>query len=106
MDELNKTPPDNQAAAGSMEGAIGSLEDAIKDNGFDGAELIDQLLTVSRQLATNAINIATDTGGDAGKIDTALEKLDEGDNLRDEDKFKDTASKYKDALSEAESALP
>jgi len=109
LDELNKTPSDNQAAAGNMEGAIGSLEDAIKDNGLDqttGESLIDHLLTVSRQLATDAINIAIDTGGDAGKIYTALEKLDEGDNFRDEGKFKDAAAKYKDALSEAESALP
>jgi len=29
LDELNKTPPDNEAAVGNIEGAIGDLEAAI-----------------------------------------------------------------------------
>jgi len=58
LEEIKKSPPDNQAAAGNIEGAIGSLEDAIKDNGLDptqGKQLINQLLEVSRQIAVNAI---------------------------------------------------
>jgi len=84
--ELNKTPPDNQAAAGNVEGAVGTLEDAIKDDGLDpvqGEQLINQLLDVSRQIAVNAINTANNTpGSDAGKISSANAALANGDSLR------------------------
>jgi len=113
LDELNKTPPDNQAAAGIIEGAIGSLEDAIKDNILDqtqGEQFIDQLLTVSRQLATNAISIAINTpGSDAGKISSANAALANGDSLRTTSSFgdfKNAAAEYKTAISEAEGAIP
>jgi len=114
LDELNKTPPDNQAAAGNMEGAIGSLEDAIKDNILDqtqAEQFIDQLLTVSRQLATNAISIATNTpGSDAGKISSANAALANGDSLRTSPTsfgdFKSAAAEYKVAIAEAEGAIP
>jgi len=112
--ELNKTPPDNQAAAGNIEGGIGSLEVAIKDNGLDqtqGELLIDQILTVSRQLATNAISIATNTpGSDAGKISSANAALAKGDSLRTPPTsfgdFKSAAAEYKVAIAEAEGAIP
>jgi len=109
IDELNKDTPDTPAAMGNIEGAIGDLEAAIND-GLDplvGAELMDELAGIARQLAVDAIDEAVAAGGDSDKIATANEKLGEGDDFRDnEGKFKDAASKYKDALSEAESALP
>jgi len=109
LDELNKDPPDNQAAAGNIEGAIGDIEAAINE-GLDpvvGAELMDDLAGITRQLAEDAIDEADATlGSDADKIVTANDKLAEGDTFRGEDKFKDAAAKYKDALSNAEGALP
>ncbi len=77
LDELNKNPPDNQAAAGTIEGAISSLEDAIKDNGLDqtqGEQLIDQILTVSRQLASDAISVK-DTAKDTAKVSKSQDSL-------------------------------
>jgi len=114
--ELNKTPPNIGAAAGlgSIEGAVGSLEDAIKDNGLDqtqGEQLIDKLLDVSRQIATNAISVATNTSGsDAGKISSANTALANGDSFRTPltsfGDFKNAAAEYKVAISEAMGALP
>jgi len=114
INELNKTPPDNQAAAGNIEGAVGSLEDAIKDNSLDpsqGEQLIDQLLDVSRQLAVDAIDTANNTpGSDAGKISSANAALANGDSLRAPitsfGDFKSAAAAYKVAIAEAEGALP
>jgi len=107
LDELAK--PDEVAALGAIEGAIGEIEAGI-DNGDLGAtqgeQLMNDLLDISRQLADDAINLAITLGSDSDKIDTALEKLDEGDDFRGDGEFKGAASKYKDALSEAESALP
>jgi len=110
--ELNNDPPDNQAAAGNIEGAIGDLEAAVdKEEDSDVQdeliELMDTLAGIVKQLALDAIDeaVATD-GSDGDKIDTAGDKLKEGDDFRDDGKFKDAASKYKDALSEAEGALP
>jgi len=114
--ELNKTPPNSGAAAGlgSIEGAIGSLEDAIKDEGLDpvqGEQLINQLLDISRQIAVNAIDTAVNTpGSDAGKISSANAALANGDSLRTPPTsfgdFKDAAAEYKVAIAEAEGALP
>ena len=114
LDEINKTPPDNQAASGNIEGAVGSLEDAIMDGGLEqtqGEQLINQLLDVSQQLAVDAINTANNTpGSDAGKISSANTALANGDSLRTAPTsfgdFKDAAAEYKVAISEAESALP
>ena len=105
--ELNKTPPDNQAAMGNIEGAVGDLEAAI---GLDPAQdvaitdLMDQLTGTARQLASDAIEAATAGGGDPGKIDDTLQALAEGDALRSEGAFKDAVIKYKDALAKAEGA--
>ena len=108
MDELNKDPSDNQAAAGNIEGAIGDLEAAINE-GLDpvvGAEIMDALAGITRQLAENAIDTANDTpGSDSGEISDAEQSLADGDALRTSGDYKDAANKYKDALSKAESAL-
>jgi len=111
--ELEKSPPDNQAAAGNIEGATGCLEDAIKDNGLDSAtgnQIINELLDVSRQIAVDAINIADTTpGSDSDKIDSANTALSDGDTLRTSTEFgdlKNAAAAYKTAIAEAEGALP
>lgn len=106
--ELEKTPPDNQAALGKIEGAVGDLEAAIEDELVDavvGFDLMDQLTGVAREIADNAITTAINLGGDADEIDEALESLDEGDALRLLGEFKDAVSAYKDALAKAEGAL-
>ena len=105
--EFNKTPPDNLAAMGNIEGAVGDLEATI---GLDPAQdvaitdLADQLTGIARQLASDAIEAATAGGGDPGKIDDALRELAEGDALRNEGAFKDAVNRYKDALAKAEGA--
>ena len=112
--ELNKVPPDNQAAASNIESAVGSIEDAIKDNGLDpslGEQIINQLLDVSRQVALNAIDDANNTpGSDAGKIASANSALANGDSLRSPPisfgDFKAAAAEYKVAIAVAEGSLP
>ncbi len=56
LGELEKTPSDNQAAAGNIEGAIGDLEAAVTDGLLDpghGNRLIDQLANIIRQLESS-----------------------------------------------------
>lgn len=56
LGELEKTPRDNQAAAGNIEGAIGDLEAAVADGLLDpgnGNRLIDQLANIIRQLESS-----------------------------------------------------
>ena len=109
IDELNKTPPDNQAALGNIEGAVGDIEAAVNE-GLDettGNILMDNLAGVARQIAQEAIDIAIATpGSDSGEIADAQQSLADGDTLRADEQFKDAVNKYKDALSKAESALP
>jgi len=109
LDELDKDPPDNQAAVGNIEGAIGDLEAAVNE-GLDpvlGAQLMDALTGIARQLAVDAIDEAiADPGSDPGEISDAQQSLADGDALRASGDYKDAANKYKDALSKAESALP
>lgn len=108
LEELYKIPPDNQAAAGNIEGAVGDLEAAVKDGLFDatqGIQLMDDLSLIVRELAECDISQANDAGGDSSKIAEAQEKLEEGDSLRDGGAYKDAVSKYKDALSIAEGEL-
>ena len=53
LEELEKTPPDNQAAVGNIEGAIGDIEAAIADGLLDpghGNRLVAQLAGIVRQL--------------------------------------------------------
>ena len=107
-EELDKNPPDRQAAAGNIEGAVGDLEAAVSE-GFDealGNHLMNQLAGINRRMAQDAIDLAVASGGDSGDIEDAVDSLGEGDDLRSEGKYKDAAAKYKDALSKAESALP
>ncbi len=115
LDELNKEPPDNQAAVGNMEGAVGSICDAVLDEGLDpdqGTELMDKLAGVARQLAVEAIDEAIAAGGDQDAIDEAEATLVVGDALRELgnsgvcEAFKDAVNAYKDALAKAEGALP
>jgi len=106
LTEFNKTPPDNQAVMGIIEGAIGDIETAIGlDPTQDAAltNLMDDLAGIARQLASDAINAAT-AGGDPVKIADAQQSLADGDALRALGQFKNAANEYKDALAKAESA--
>jgi parallel beta-helix repeat protein len=113
LEELEKSPPDNQAVVGNLEGAVGDIEAAVKDDLLDladGIYLIDQAVRVARQLAVNAIMDAIERGGDPDSITEAQGYLDEGDVLRASglsgniQDFKEAVNKYKDALAKAESA--
>lgn len=108
--ELNKTPPDNQAALGNIEGAVGDIQAAVDAGLLDdltGNVLMDQLVGIARQLAVDAIDTAIATpGSDPVEIADAQQFLADGDALRAADQFKDAVAKYKDALAKAESALP
>ena len=56
LEELAKTPPDDQAAVGNIEGAIGDLEAAVADGLLDpgdGNQLMDQLAGIVSQLGQN-----------------------------------------------------
>ncbi|MCK5604057.1 hypothetical protein KAR91_19375, partial [Candidatus Pacearchaeota archaeon] len=112
QEELGKTPPDNQAALGNIEGAVGDLEAAVEDNLLDseqGTQLMDSFAAIARQIAVNALQDALQdaihSGGDFDLYDEAKQALAEGDTLRSEGSFKDAVNKYKDALAKAESAI-
>jgi hypothetical protein len=108
LDELTKSPPDNQAAVGNIEGVIGDIEASVKDGFLDseeGVQLMSQLVQAARQLAEGIIQEAIDQGQDPQIIAEAQKYLEEGDALRGEEKFKDAVNKYKDALAKAESVL-
>lgn len=67
LDELAKTPPDNQAAVGNIDGAVGELEAAVEDGLLDteqGKQLMDDLAVIAKHLAVDAINKAIDADGD------------------------------------------
>ncbi len=105
LTEFNKTPPDNQAVMGNIEGVIGDIETAIGlDPTQDAAltNLMDDLAGIARQLASDAINAAT--AGDPVIIADAQQSLADGDALRALGQFKNAANEYKDALAKAESA--
>ena len=107
LTELNKTPADNQAAVGNMEGAVGDLEAAVKDGLLDtdtGNSLMDRFAGVARLLATAALKEAIARQGDKTKIAEAQDALADGDALRAAKAFKDAVSKYKDAVAIAEGA--
>ena len=112
--ELAKHPPDDQAAAGSLEGAIGDLEASVRDKCFDpatGIGVMDDLAEISRQLATSTLDAAYGYRGKRDEIHDAQDALARGDALRASGRrgnlgaFKQAANKYKDALSKAESAI-
>ena len=108
LDELNKTPPDNQAALGNIEGAVGDLEAAI---GLDPAQdpihkdAMDQLARIARQVAVDVIDKAVAQGADPVVISDAQQALADGDAKRASGDFKDAVSQYKDALAKTESVL-
>ncbi len=105
-EELEKTPPDNQAALGNIEGAVGDVE-AARDDGLYSAEVLnqcmDRLAGIARQLAVSAIDEAIARGGDPSAIADAQQSLADADAHRGSSEFKDAISKYKDALAKAES---
>ena len=105
--ERSKTPPDNQAALGKIEGAVGDLEAAVNDDLLDsdlGAQLMNELAVFARQIAVNALNEAMAGDPDPDVIADAQQYLVDGDVLRALGAFKDAVNKYKDALAKAESA--
>ncbi len=108
LDGLNKTPPDNQAALGNIEGAVGDLEAA---SGLDSAQddptltdCMDQLAGIAQQLAADAIEQAIARGGDSIIVAEAQQFLFDGDDLRASGALKDAVARYKDALAAAEGA--
>lgn len=105
-EELEKIPADVEATAGALEGAVGDLEAAIDDdlfaNSTDGVDIVESMVDVARQLAVETI--AANQSGDPDKIGDAEEYLAEGDDLRDEGKYKDAAAAYKSAVSSARGA--
>ena len=75
LDELTKTPPDNQAALGNIEGAVGDLEAAVKDGLLDpveGTQLMDEFTAIARQLVVEALNQAIASNGDQDEINDLL----------------------------------
>ena len=107
IEELEKTPPDNQAAVGNIEGAVGDLEAAVQDGllvSAIGNDLMNQLVVVAHNLAANAIAEAVARAGDLTEIADAQQALDDGDALHAAEEFKDAVNKYKDALVKAEGA--
>ena len=109
LEELDKDPPDNQAAIGNLEGAVGDIQATVDDGlltSSEGEDLMDPLTEIARSLAVDAIDQAIAVGGDQEKIDEAQLALDEGDALKASGDFKDAVNKYKDALAKAEGALP
>ena len=112
--ELSKDPADYPAAAGNIEGAIGDLEAAVKDRLLDssaGIGLMDDLVTISRDLATSTLAQARSRGANRNDIREARNHLARGDALRASGRrgsigaFKRAAARYKDALGKAESAI-
>ena len=112
--ELSKRPADFPDAVGNIEGAIGDLEAAVKNRLLDpeaGIALMDDLAGISRALASRALTAASRRRGSRGEIQQARTDLSRGDSLRASGRrgsigaFKRAASRYKDALSKAESSI-
>ena len=108
LDELNKTPPDNQAAMGIVKGAVVDLVAAL---GLDPAQepvladLMDQLAGIARQLAAGPVNQALGCDPDHPDIIDAQQALEDGDALRATGAFEDAVTKYNDGLAKAEGVL-
>ena len=109
LDERNKVPPDHQAEAGNIEGAVGDLEAAVGSGLLaftPGTDLMDDLAAIAREIAAEAVAEAIAQGGNPEVIAAAQQALDDGDTLRDSGAFKDAVSQYRDALAKAENVLP
>ena len=107
--KLNATPANSSGAAGDIVGTISEVSAAVGAGlaAGQGATFMDQLAAVARKQAVAATNVATATpGSDAGKIALAQQEVAEGDTLRTASSYEDAANKYKDALANAESAVP
>lgn len=105
--ELAKTPPDQVAALGNVEGAVGELEAAVKDGVLDtaaGDDLMDRMTGAALTLANEAIAEAEARGADPRKITQAKREQDRGDAARLAGRYKDAVARYRDALSKAEGA--
>ena len=112
--ELDASSPDEQAAAGALEGAIGDLAALVEKDCFaapTGIALMDDLAGISRSLASEALRWARRHGDKDDEIDAARHALARGDTLRTSGRrgrleaFKEAASAYREALSKAESAI-
>jgi len=104
---LTKDPPDHQAAAGNVKGAVGDLEAALKDGLLDiaqGLRQMDVLTYATRMLATDAIDAAVAAGADPEKMAEAGEYLILGDEYWINLAFKDAVDSYKNVLASAKSA--
>ena len=109
LEELEKTPPDRQAALGILEGVIGDLQAAAaEDPDLEQIVLLmDTVAGIARVAAQAAIVDAIGRGGDPSKIDEAQRALADGDAHRetqDVKEFKAAVARYKDALAIAEGA--
>ena len=106
LEELEKTPPDRQAALGILEGVIGDLEAAAAEDPDPAriVDLMDAVAGIARVAAQAAIVDAIGRGGEASKIDEAQRALADGDEHRERQEFKDAVARYKDALAIAEGA--
>ena len=97
------------AALGAIEGAIGDIDEGVIDGDIDatvGTEIMDALAGISRVFADDAIVLAENIPSSNKKaLDTARELLAAGDVLRADGFYKDATASYKDALTEAQSAL-
>ncbi len=93
----NKNPPDNEAALGNIEGAVGDLEATFNDNECSNpgklTNLMKDLAGIAREVVNQAIEEAS---GDTTDAEAAR---DAGNDHRTADEYKDAVSKYKDALS-------
>ena len=114
VSELTKTPPDNLAAVGNIEGAVGDLIAAVNDNGLDlnvGIELMNQLVAVAGQIAQDALDEATACDPTNPDLVFAQQSMNSGDALRASglsgpvEDFKNAVNAYKDALAIAQGVL-
>jgi len=102
-----KSPPDRQAAAGNLEGAVGDMLDAVEDGLIGAAQgnaFMLRLVGVSRAMAGEAIDAARARGARPGHIRRAENHVAAGDAFRDAGRFEDAAEEYSDAISRAEGA--
>jgi hypothetical protein len=105
--ELAKTPPDLRAALNNIEDAVGDVEAAVEHGllaAARGNTIMAILADEARSLAESAIGAAISGGGDVTKIVLAEERLAEGDLHFAAGAYKVAVSRYRDALSKAESA--
>jgi hypothetical protein len=88
-----------QYLRGRPSGAPPSFIDAVLQ------EFVTRITAMDRLLAAVAIADAQAAGGDAGKIQEALKKLQQGDAQAAEGKRHEGIDQYKDAWKQAQEAL-